>query len=102
MLIVSQLDCGVLPPAGMAPHLRFGFTRAGTTYIAGVERRQYSVFRCVVGRPLRLLCTSCPVQLFTRHFFRLAYCRDWLAHFMLGLFVLSIGLSNHCALRSQS
>ena len=87
MLIVLQLDCGVLPPAGTTHFSRFGLTRTDTTYIAGVDRRQFSVFRCVVGRPLRLLCTSCPVQLFTRHFFRLAYCRDWLAHFMPGLFV---------------
>ena len=86
MLIVLQLDCGVLPPVGTTHFSRFGLTRTDTTYIAGVDRRQSSVFRCVVGRPLRLLCTSCPVQLSTRHFFRLAYCREWLAHCMPGLF----------------
>ena len=85
MLIVLQLDCGVLPPVGTTHFSRFGLTRTDTTYIAGVDRRQSSVFRCVVGRPLRLLCTSCFVQLATRHFFRLAYCRVWLAHCMPGL-----------------
>ena len=87
MLTVSQLDCGVLPPAGTTHFSRFGLTRMDTTYIAGVDRRQFSVFRCVVGRHLRLLCTSCSVQLATRRFFRPAYCRVWLAHCVLGLFV---------------
>ena len=86
MLTVSQLDCGVLPPAGTTHFSRFGLTRMDTTYIAGVDRRQFSVFRCVVGRHLHLLCTSCPVLLTTRRFLCPAYCRVWLAHCVHGLF----------------
>ena len=92
MLIVLQLDFGVLPTVGTTHICRLGFTRMGTTYIAGVDRRQLTgllcaVFRCVVGRPLRLICTSCFVLLFTRRLSRSVYWRAWLAPSMLCLFV---------------